>query len=343
MLPPAPSERAAEARQLYTRKKVELVRYGCTHMCPGCDAVRAGASEGMEVSGVCLDVSAFGEGEVHISELFGPGRFTSRASAFDLVPGMVYDFRVGFGLNVERDRVRVQEIKDEDPRLIVGSLKCSPSGTSMALDSEIGRVRAVLQDELRHLVTICEVYEDRWKRGTFFLHEHPKIASSWNLWMIQEVSCLQGVVCVQNDQCAFGLWCTDDVVPALARKLTRWVTMSPTIVAILNPSCSNARGGVVQRHCDVMQLSSRGMCVIERYPVGLVKAVLKGLREQLILAGVLGALEAGPHVDEPDPCHAHPEYYQEIYDVSSGTRLDPELVANARAAEMDFLQRDLGA
>lgn len=300
--------------------------------------------EGMEVPGLCLKLSALGEGEVHISELFGPGRFTSRASAFNLVPGMAYDLRVGFDLNVGRDRVRVmQKIKGEDRWLFVGSLKCSRSGTSMALDSETGKVRAVLQDGLQHLVTMCEVYKNRWKRGKFFLNEHPKTAPSWSLWMIQEVLGLQGDVCVENDQCAFGLWCTDDVGPAFVCTPTRWVTDSPAISARLNRSCSNARGGAVHRHRDVMQLSSNGRRVMERYPVGLVKAVLKGLREQLILVGALGALEAGPRVDEPDPWNAHPEYDQEIYDVASGTRLDPELVAKARAADMDFLQRDLGA
>ena len=55
-----------------------------------------------------------GEGVVHVSELFGPGRFTSRASAFDLMPGMAMDLRTGFDFNMEQDRVRARAIIDEE-------------------------------------------------------------------------------------------------------------------------------------------------------------------------------------------------------------------------------------
>ncbi len=85
------------------------------------------------------------------------------------------------------------------------------------------------------------------------------------------------------------------------------------------------------------------MQMIERCPVALANAVLKGLRVELAQKGELATLEAGSHVDEPDVWQTHPEYYESIYDANSGTKLDADLVAQGRHAEMDFLQKDLGA
>ena len=79
--------------------------------------------ENMEISELCMNLSAMGEGVVHVSEIFGPGRFASRASAFDLMPGMAMDLRTAFDFNMEQDRVRAREIIDEEkPWLIVCSL-----------------------------------------------------------------------------------------------------------------------------------------------------------------------------------------------------------------------------
>ena len=84
------------------------------------------------------------------------------------------------------------------------------------------------------------------------------------------------------------------------------------------------------------------MRVIEGYPVALVNAVLRGLRQEAIARNVVSSLEAGPHVDEPDVWRVCPEYYNEIYDAISGRHLDPALVSLGRKDEMQFLT-ELGA
>eukprot|EP00971_Amphidinium_carterae_P082048 1623115-Amphidinium_carterae.2 len=50
-------------------------------------------------------------------------------------------------------------------------------------------------------------------------------------------------------------------------------------------------------------------------------------------------LEAGPHMDESDPWLADPESYQNIHDIITGRALPPELVAEARKQEMEFLKQ----
>ena len=84
------------------------------------------------------------------------------------------------------------------------------------------------------------------------------------------------------------------------------------------------------------------MIIIERYPVALVNAVLRGLRQEAIDSNMLSALEAGPHIDEPDVWRVYPEYYNEIYDAISGQHLDPALVREGKKDEMKFL-KELGA
>ena len=49
------------------------------------------------------------------------------------------------------------------------------------------------------------------------------------------------------------------------------------------------------------------MRIIERYPVRLVSAVLRALRQEMKKRYLLGALEAGQHVDEPDVWLTSPE------------------------------------
>ena len=70
-------------------------------------------------------------------------------------------------------------------------------------------------------------------------------------------------------------------------------------------------------------------------------AVLAAWHRELVSKGLVGALDAGPHVDEPEPLQLHPEWYEEIYDNISGQRLDPALVAKGRQSEMKFMS-DLG-
>eukprot|EP00971_Amphidinium_carterae_P302197 6004112-Amphidinium_carterae.1 len=72
------------------------------------------------------------------------------------------------------------------------------------------------------------------------------------------------------------------------------------------------------------------------------KALAATHLENQLMEGILAVvdhrpLEAGSHVDEPDPWLAYPDLYEAIYDNISGQALPPELVAAARREEMQFL------
>ena len=81
---------------------------------------------------------------------------------------------------------------------------------------------------------------------------------------------------------------------------------------------------------------------VERYPVALVKAILRGLRKHM-MGGTermyIAELEIGPNVDEPEDIFKIDEWLKETayYDDISGFELDPVLVRKARTEEMKFM------
>ncbi|CAK0899647.1 unnamed protein product, partial [Prorocentrum cordatum] len=275
------------------------------------DAMGAGSLE------LCALLAAFGDWRVAVSELYGPGRFTSRSSAFDLEPGTAYDIRAGYDSSQEGDRQRAQAtIELEQPLLITGSPMRAPWSNLQALNVIQGvDVNAIMERGVAHLVFCAERYKEQIKAGRLFLHEQPASSRSWRLWMIREIAEMPGLHYVECDQCAHGLWCTVAVGPALVKEPTGWLTNSAEIARELTRRCPGCA-----RHCQTVGLGRRGMRIIERYPPKLVAAVLRGLRRE----------------------DAYPEYYTEIVDNISGAALDPELVAAGRKEEMEFL-RGLGA
>ena len=92
------------------------------------------------------------------------------------------------------------------------------------------------------------------------------------------------------------------------------------------------------RHCNLMRrVSNNAWREVERYPRKLVTAILRGLCNELRIAGVIDALGAGQHADAPDVWQVYPEFYEEVYDAVSGQRLDPTLLSQSRKKEMDLI------
>ena len=197
-----------------------------------------------------------------------------------------------------------------------------------------------VQEGMQHLTFVCKQYRDAMAQGRFFLHEHPSSASSWDAQQIKELRESEGVIYVECDQCQYGLTWDDGNGHGErpVRKRTGWLTNSPCVAAQLRKRCPGDH-----QHANTIGLSNKGRRHIERYPAKLVSAILRGLRAEAVSAGWIGSLEAGPHIDEPEPWDCHPEYYQQISDNISGVPLDPELVAAARKEELDFVVTELGA
>ena len=189
------------------------------------------------------------------------------------------------------------------PLLLVGSPRCAAFSQLQNLAKDSERWRALAREGMQHLTLVCELYKKQIDGERFFLHEHPVQARSWGLCMIPEILDKPGVRVV-GDQFPFGLWCSDVEGPALVRKPKGWMTNSMKVAKALDRTCS---GG--HRHGNIFSGGPHTMRTTERYPVRLVNAVLKSLRQEVKRRYQLGALEAGQHV-----WLTSPEYYEEIYD-----------------------------
>ena len=120
-------------------------------------------------------MTALGQPETHVAEIFERGRFTVRAPRFDLRPSTALDLRTGYDVNKEADRLRVREcLKKEKPLLLVGSPRCAASSQLQSLASDSKRWRAMAREGLHHLTFVCELYKDQIDSRRFFLHEHPR-------------------------------------------------------------------------------------------------------------------------------------------------------------------------
>ena len=127
-------------------------------------------------------------------------------------------------------------------------------------------------------------------------------------------------------------------------KQTGWITNSPILARILQGECSNMTGERPwHRHVQLSPGSGRAY-LARVYPPKLVKAVLRGLKEQMEEDGVLSALEAklsGPVPETPPMSDATDVYLgtDQFWDDVNGGWLDPVKVRSARREEVEWIKK----
>ena len=125
--------------------------------------------------------------------------------------------------------------------------------------------------------------------------------------------------------------------PILVRKETKWLTNSPVLASILEGVCPNQDPTKTEQdwHRHITLIGGTLCRQAQVYPVKLVKAVLRGIRQQLQQDGVyneVNAYSAGPVPTEEPP--------EPIYDSTTGYMLDPKLVAEARIEEVTWMTKN---
>ena len=94
-----------------------------------------------------------------------------------------------------------------------------------------------------HLVFVTMLYREQVEGGRFFLHEHPKGASSWQERAVQEVHQLQGVELIAADQCQYGSEIQYGVFKGLpVKKPTGFVSNAPRLLRRLSKRCDGIGG-----------------------------------------------------------------------------------------------------
>ena len=304
-----------------------------------------------------------------VAEFFCPGKFASRTGLLGLPDGIAFDLRTGWDLDKQADQKAAWKwVKQRKPYLIIGSPMCGPFSVLQAMnDIHSQAYNLQLRKALRHLRFCLELYRYQVRMGRKFLHEHPQTATSWKLPMVQEFLKMDGVRVELGDQCVFGQTTTnDDKKVTLAMKPTNWMSNDDHILAAVGRKCPNRscpKDSPVHVHQPLVGGRAKAT---ESYPERLCIAVLKALRQSMRSVGLLGAMEVGYHVDEPDlsfeiqryreeqnedkPLFAmetgyhvdEPDVSVEVekhYDDITGALLEPTLVRKARAEEVEFLER----
>ena len=83
------------------------------------------------------------------------------------------------------------------------------------------------QEALEHIKFCVKLYRIQQSNGRYFLHEHPRSASSWHGEVVMSLCRDAGVYVAVVDQCRYGLTSVGFEGKGPAHKPTRFMTNSP--------------------------------------------------------------------------------------------------------------------
>ena len=305
--------------------------------------------EVQEIAKICLAMCA-----VDLSEVYSPARFKERALQLGLSPGLAADLLTGWDLEIESQRKACsKQLANERPRLLIASPPC----TAFSVLQNISKHKrdheawnAKLSVAKAHLEYATEECRKQMKRGGHFLFEQPQTAASWQERCVKELMEYPGVVRVVGPMCRWGLRAEDRRTgrQGFVRKPTAWLTNHPGLAEVLEGwcTCASEDGVHPYRHVHLMG----GLAApAARYPVQLVTAILKQLREDLREwedLSDLAAYAAGPSPHEAlagSPASAVADADADtagvfVDDVRGGA-LDAERVRAARREEVEWCRK----
>jgi hypothetical protein len=236
-----------------------------------------------------------------ISEIYSPPRVTElirRSHMKHILPGFALDLTVNDPLDgapwdfrVESKRIRARAlVRQQRPYLLIGSPQCKEFSTFAPLSAaKTGKHREMAMAKVAatlHVNFVAELYQDQVDGGRYFLHEHPRWATSWELESINALRSQPGVQLVHGDQCKYGAETLSgdgrcekgDPI----RKPTGFMTNAPEVARALSRRCTGTGG-----HCSRPKGGKHAACTgkharaAQVYPQGLCRAVLRGVRDQM--------------------------------------------------------------
>ncbi len=154
-----------------------------------------------------------------VSETYSPPRVTKelkRSRNKYLVPGFALDLTVtddddgepwDFSRPEKREKAR-RRLRSERPYLLIGSPMCRAFSTWQAFneakcENPEAMERAKVAAQV-HVDFVVSLYVEQLQGHRYFLHEHPRWASSWNSPFMEELMKVEGVHLVHGDQCQYG-------------------------------------------------------------------------------------------------------------------------------------------
>ena len=295
----------------------------------------------------------FGTDRADVAEIYSQPRVTREAQYMGLTPGFALDLTTcdddgrpwDFADPEMRQRAR-HKLKQTKPRLLIGSPMCRAFSSLMVMsagkrDPEVMRREFV--EATVHLEFCIEMYEEQLAGDRYFLHEHPRNATSWKNRQMEALMGKPGVLRLVGHMCRHGMQAEDAQGKALVLKPTGWLTNCPGVAKEVAKKCSNLnKWGKQHRHVELVGGKAK-QC--EVYPRRLCQAILKGLRNQLIKDGRMEVNGVGIICQEPEEDGYHPhedegiEKKDAVYDEITGMMLDDERVKAARNLELEFIDK----
>ncbi len=294
-----------------------------------------------------------------VSEIYSPPRITAELKKNQrrhLIPGFALDLTVAdpddgtpwdFSKPEKRAKARAL-LRKQRPYMLIGSPMC----TAFSSWQQLNRARSKDVDKMdrekdlatQHIEFVISLYVEQLEGGRYFLHEHPRRASSWGLQQIRDLLKMPGVDMVAGDQCQFGAEVADGKDkgrPLL--KPTGFMSNAPCLLEALakrcrnlDGMCSRVRGG---RHVVVEGELTKKTAI---YPRGLCRAVLRGTTAQLrhdrrmkpLCHGIQAVDDEEEIIQQINgPSQGFSGKYK---DDLTGQVLRDDLVIEARAKELDY-------
>ena len=136
-------------------------------------------------------------------------------------------------------------------------------------------VKKAIDEGKRHLNVMVSIYSKQLLAGRHFLHKHTTKTILWKEQGMMSLARNPLVHCVVAHQCAYGLTTPDqDGNLAPAMKPTRVMKSSIQIAAQMSRRCSKTH--------KRQQLVSGRCATAACYPLGLVRAILRGMKNATV-------------------------------------------------------------
>jgi hypothetical protein len=290
-----------------------------------------------------------------ISEVYSRPRAAPMASKHGVIQGSSIDLKeidphdgMPWDLDIPAKRERLRRlIREQRPTLLIGSPMCAAFSQLQNLNKGKGdpaMKQELMKRAVAHVKFCCQLYELQVREGRYFLHEHPLVATSWQLPCVIQTMALPGVQVVIAHQCCYGPLAVDDLGPGLVMKPTRFMTNSTKVPDRFSPRCQKDH-----RHVQLVGGKAAAAAV---HPAELCRAIVKGISEQMNEdeKNMLLAVESIVKDQTDDGqwttttveeyrTHANENHGAEFWDHVNGGKLDRKEVMKARRTEIEYIRR----
>ena len=309
-----------------------------------CESGEVEAMEGLEAEGRINNMETMRKKHgCHndLSEVYSPPRIVTVAQAAGLRGGFSLDLTApdpdGYTWDFSKASCRtraLEMLRVQKPYLLIGSPPCTAYSNLQNLNrcrqGGNAKVDAAQQRARVHLIFCCTLYNEQLSAGRYFLHEHPKSATSWSETCMEELSSNPLVMETCIDQCAYGLMSRDKHGEAPAKKPLRFPTNSTALIQELGRLCPGCK-----RHVQLVEGRAKAA---QHYPKQLCRAVTRGIVEQarmdsadvysIVCEDLIDGLYEINHIEH------EPEIWKSYWDDISGEKLDRDLTIAARREEI---------